>query len=664
MMKKIMMITSSIIIAGCVSVEGTREQLKSKDSTTVNAAEERVYNIGVQGKDPCGINSTWFVPVETSQQVEYVKLLSNPSVLAKIISEGDKSEVVNAAAERFCICHEKAPAAETIVLYFRHIEKKLANLNKDLNKKVKKAITAKLSGRDVLEVILRNRNDIASKVLNDNDVVTKLSAGDVFEILSKTRLGDKDSRLLFEHFMTVSDSETMAKGLEPYNGLRSDEMRDKIASKILTKIEKEKNISLLLGFRDRYDGRYHYGIDKKEADRILLTLAYGVTDEKILHKVMEHTSLVKGDVRVRLLKQLPQDKMMEKVFDDVKGCGISSWNEGKIEALESAMKIGAQVKDKKVALKIFSSVFQRISYFMQECKKNEWMKWTANDEKMSNKLASYVSGLSDLEMAALLCLSGDAYVYLLDKVSASSASVILTKGKSTSDAMEDGLVKLLPKEKITVEVFSSLKGPNAKKTAMGLMADDVRKEVEALIAESVAAIMKKSEEASKTTFAFKGFYLGMSMEEVREVYLYHFPAGTAKVDKDGLALYIDGQLDPLCRMYKDSKGIYELNFGSKMLKKWYKYDAATATSWAEKYGTEHGIDMSLVILNERDKDGYGGMYSLVQDTYQSKNAKKEYRIIYYGEPDYNEINGIMTAQSYYSRRSCAEGTLRVQIERD
>ena len=661
-MKKIMMITSSIIMAGCVSVESTREQLNSKDSTAVSQAEERVYNIGVQGKDPCGINSTWFVPVETPQQVEYVKLLSNPAVLAKIISEGGKSEVVNAAAERFCICHEKAPAAETIVLYFSYIENKLANLNKDLNKKVKKAIIAKLSGRDVLKVI-RNRNDIASKVLNDNDVVTKLSAGEVFEILSKTELSEKDSRLLFEHFMTVSDSETMAKGLGPY-GLRSDEMRDKIASKILTKIEKEKNISLLLGFRDRYDGRYHYGIDKEEADRILLTLAYGVTDEKILHKVMEHTSLVKGDVRVRLLKQLPQDKMMEKVFDDVKGCGISSWNEGKIEALESAMKIGAQVKDKKVALKIYSSVFQKISYFMQECKKNEWMKWTENDEKMSKKLASYVSGLSDAEMAALLCLSGDAYVYLLDKVPAGSASVILTKGKSTSEAMEEGLVKLLPKEKITVEVFASLKSPIAKKTAMSLMTDDVRKKVEALIVERVSAIIKKSEEASKTTFAFKGFYLGMSMEDVRDVYLYHFPAGTTKVDKDGLALYVDGQLDPLCRMYKDSKGIYELNFGAKILKKWYTYDAATAGSWAEKYGTEHGIDMSLVILNERDKDGYGGMYSLVQDTYQSKNAKKEYRIIYYGEPDYNEINGIMTAQSYYSRRSCDEGTLRVQIEQD
>ena len=660
-MKKVMMFASGIIMAGCVSVESTREQLNSKDSTAVNQAEERVYNIGVQGKDPCGINLTWFVPVETPQQVEYVKLLSNPSVLAKIISEGGKSEVVNAAAERFFICHEKAPASETIVLYFSYIENKLANLNKDLNEKVKKAIIAKLSGRDVLEVILRNRNDIASKVLNDNDVVTKLSAGDVFEILSKTILGDKDSRLLLEHFAKVSDSETMMKCLLE---TRDYDFREKIASKLLPKIEQEKNISLLLRLRGRYDGKYLYEIDNEQADRILLTLAYGVTDEKILNELLEHYSLVKGDVRVRLLKQLPEEKMIEKFCDDVNGCGISSWNEGKIEVLESAMKIGAQVKDKKVALKIYSSVFQKISYFMQECEKNEWMKWTENDEKMSKKLASYVSGLSDAEMAALLCLSGDAYVYLLDKVSAGSASEILTKGKSTSEAMEEGLVKLLPKEKITVEVFSSLKGPIAKKTAMGLMADDVRKEVEALIAERVAPIMKKSEEASKTTFAFKGFYLGMSMEEAREVYLYHFPAGTAKVDKDGLALYIDGQLDPLCRMYEDSKGIYELNFGSKILKKWYKYDAATAASWARMYGKEHHIDMSLVILNERDKDGYGGMYSLVQDTYQSKNAKKEYRIIYYGEPDYNEINGIMTAQSYYSRRSCAEGTLRVKIERD
>lgn len=146
-MKKVMMFASGIIMAGCVSVESTREQLNSKDSTAVNQAEERVYNIGVQGKDPCGINSTWFVPVETPQQVEYVKLLSNPAVLAKIISEGGKSEVVNAAAERFCICHEKAPAAETIVLYFSYIENKLANLNKDLNEKVKKAITAKTFGK-------------------------------------------------------------------------------------------------------------------------------------------------------------------------------------------------------------------------------------------------------------------------------------------------------------------------------------------------------------------------------------------------------------------------------------------------------------------------------------------------------------------------------------
>lgn len=64
-MKKVMMFASGIIMAGCVSVESTREQLNSKDSTAVNQAEERVYNIGVQGKDPCGINSTWFVPVET-----------------------------------------------------------------------------------------------------------------------------------------------------------------------------------------------------------------------------------------------------------------------------------------------------------------------------------------------------------------------------------------------------------------------------------------------------------------------------------------------------------------------------------------------------------------------------------------------------------------------
>ena len=46
--------------------------------------------------------------------------------------------------------------------------------------------------------------------------------------------------------------------------------------------------------------RYRPLMESYMREPILLTLAYGVTDEKILLKVMEHTSLVKGDVRVRL----------------------------------------------------------------------------------------------------------------------------------------------------------------------------------------------------------------------------------------------------------------------------------------------------------------------------------------------------------------------------
>ena len=82
-------------IAGCVSVEQTRQQLQSKDSAEVKKAEENIYRIATEGRDPSG-----FVQFTPAQQAEYVSLVSNNDLLLRIMDESYRDEVIMAAAEK------------------------------------------------------------------------------------------------------------------------------------------------------------------------------------------------------------------------------------------------------------------------------------------------------------------------------------------------------------------------------------------------------------------------------------------------------------------------------------------------------------------------------------------------------------------------------------
>ena len=113
-----------------------------------------------------------------------------------------------------------------------------------------------------------------------------------------------------------------------------------------------------------------------------------------------------------------------------------------------------------------------------------------------------------------------------------------------------------------------------------------------------------------------------------------------------------------------------------MLKKWYKYNAGTIRAWAKAYSKEHSIDMELEFLN-RDGEVYmpnamleAQRYnvSLHQETWQWKNAMKDYRIMYFGEPKIEAFGGgplaKAAAEDKYAAISADAGTLRVQIEKD
>lgn len=82
-------------IVGCVSVEQTRLQLQSKDSAEVKKAEENIYRIATEGRDPSG-----FVRFTPAQQVEYVSLASNNDLLLRILDHSYEEKVIRATAEK------------------------------------------------------------------------------------------------------------------------------------------------------------------------------------------------------------------------------------------------------------------------------------------------------------------------------------------------------------------------------------------------------------------------------------------------------------------------------------------------------------------------------------------------------------------------------------
>ena len=82
-------------IVGCVSVEQTRLQLQSKDSAEVKKAEENIYRIATEGRDPSG-----FVEFTPAQQAEYVSLVSNNDLLLRIMDRSREDKVIRTAAEK------------------------------------------------------------------------------------------------------------------------------------------------------------------------------------------------------------------------------------------------------------------------------------------------------------------------------------------------------------------------------------------------------------------------------------------------------------------------------------------------------------------------------------------------------------------------------------
>lgn len=602
-MKKLMIVITvgAMALAGCVSVEGTRAQLNSKNDAEIKKAENNIYTIATTGKDPLGL-----IEFGTRQQIEYVQLTSNQELLLRIIDESYQGDVIAAAVQKIDFS-QKGVAHSFILNRFNRLNK----MGDERLARLKTQIISKLSQEELIDLIGRVGLDVRRE-----DFVERLVA--------------------------ITDSPT-----------------------ILYRV-----------IKGEIGSTSYYQVNSKAETRLLSMLSK-VTDAKMIEDVLglrknSEDYLVEGENRISLMKKLPEGKMIEMAMKDIKKAdGIG--------ALKSSLIISGCVKDSESKVTILSSILDRISKFRDDY--NRGWGWDNRHDEAVKNLFSGLPALSSDETVKLLCHNDFTWKFLLDKVSAGCAYDIITQKKKANGDLEMELIKKLPSEKLDMKVFAAVKSDAGKKAVLAAMPAEVKKAAQEFATKAAVAIIEKAKEFKKETFELQGFYLGMSFDDMKTVFSYHFPdwkieeAIDGKGDEADHVIYIPGQRSPFCFASVKDKIVYQFNFGKKVLKKWYKYDVQNESEWARAYAREHRIDMKYVNLHKEttvnipQADLSVQQYKawLNQATWQWKNNSKEYRIIYFG--DLNVETGwgdTIKEQALYQFRYVRGdiASLRVKIERD
>jgi len=146
-------------------------------------------------------------------------------------------------------------------------------------------------------------------------------------------------------------------------------------------------------------------------------------------------------------------------------------------------------------------------------------------------------------------------------------------------------------------------------------------------------LLSKISERSKNGFCLKGFYLGMSVEEVDILLDYYFPS--LAHSRKGTYVDIAGQVMHFCETSSDR--VTRINFSKKMLEKWFEYDVQSDEEWASCFAKEHDIDFRSNHVRDRKSKGNASV-SVSQVCYAHKNARKQLRVIYFGEKDVTDYN--------------------------
>ena len=615
-------------IVGCVSVEQTRQQLQSKDSAEVKKAEENIFRIATEGRDPSG-----FVKFTPQQQVEYVALAPNNALLLKILDRSYQDEVTLAAANKLDFTKEG-------------LSMEILTKHKDIVSKVSRS---KESASGNTHSYDRSSKDLSKSggagfkgklfsALKENELVQLLN-GDIDYTLKK----DVARRLL----AVTKDTNILVKMFD-------GDLRDRVGN----------------------DGR-------ATAAKKLIANATAISDKDVIGKLLKSEYAKLEDDRKALLSKFSENEVVQYTTEAIDRHNVYLWNKDDLTALNDGVVVTSIVKNPESVVKIVSAILAKIASYRKECKDSWTMSWGSEDDKKASNLIKGFPKFSDATISELICADETSWKYFIDGVSGNVAYDVLSKGKAKSVQLELSLVKKLPKEKVDMAVYNGVKYDDTKKAVNAAMSPELKKQAAEAAEKAYAAILDKAKNAAKETFELDGFYLGMSFDDMKVVFAHHFPDWQIKEAIDGegkeadFVIYVPGQKSPFCYADCGDKKVYQFNFGKKVLKKWYKYDVQNYAQWAIAYSRENKIDMQYKMV-EKEATVYEPMdmsrsYRVwfYQHSYQYKHNAKEYRVTYFGdEKDFTVHGGIggslikeLAAPEFrYTRGD--PGSLRVMIEKD
>lgn len=615
------------VMAGCVTVEGTREQLKSGDANEVKKAERNIVRIAVDGgrKDA--------MPRYTvEQRISFVELTSKNDVLLEVVDG-------------------------------------LMNNNSD--------------------DLYRDR-DLLGKALSRIDFSDASARKRVCDCLHRfydysylKEIGGKVS----ERIVAAMDESALIEHMKKSNALE-DDVRDRLITIVQDPM---LITALMSGEVKRYGGYdLNLKDDElKTLESKLLAQIDKITDKEKIFKMLEardshslENYVTNLEVREKLISKLNEDEAAKYVLQQVRNHSVYDWNKNKLLPLQDAIAVTKNIKNRVTLVRIVFAVASKIVSHEAECRSSMGMSWGKEDEEKAISLIKGLPKLNDKEITVLLCAEGSAWMYFMDSVSSDVAYDVLTNGKKKSGYLEEELIKKLPKNRLDMKVYNAVKSADAKNAVVEAMPENLKKQVAEAAEKAFSDIFNKAKAASKETFELDGFYLGMSFDDVKVVLAHHFPDWKIKEAIDGEGkdadhvIYVPGQSSPFCYAGVGDKKVYQFNFGKKMLKKWYKYDVQTFMEWANAYERETKIDMKFKLI-EKDTTVYEPDMSrsynvwFHQVSYQYKHNTKEYRLTYFGEEkDYTFHGGIggaiikgMAAKDFRYVRG-DPGSLRAKIERD
>ena len=393
---------------------------------------------------------------------------------------------------------------------------------------------------------------------------------------------------------------------------------------------------------------------------------------------------------IPILEKMPEDKALEFALGKLKSFGIYQLGNDDLVPLEIAVSLAGVAKESKTRVRLAVEAFGRIESIKDECKKDFRYNWRDSSEKFAREYAESFS-LSEDEKAEILAMGSLAGRRVVEIAGEETARKALASGRSFGRELEEQLVAKIPANKIDIPLYESVKPGTAKAALYEKMPENMKDAAKASLKRSFAAVEAKAKAAAPGTFELAGFYLGMSLDDLETVLAYHFPRLEFSEcrDEDGyekekgfgkeFMIVFSSKNNPFCRASAKDRKVYRIDFDKHIIANWCKYNAATPRTWAQAYGKDRGIKMEYSPLSKEVTvaTGNGGLLdmsfsqvSLHQETWQFKDAAKEYRLTYFGKPEiFGMQGGIAGAlikgegwEKLCREGAAPEGTFRAEIE--